>query len=77
MPVRCEQDDDGQPAPFDVRVKMPEEVGLLACGNERIDEYGRVVRLVVHAADLARLAFVVGPVLPVRVLGRPAPEAVG
>ena len=64
MPLRGEEDHDGQPAPLDVGVEMAEEGVLLACGDERIDSTVASVRLVVDAADLGRLALVVGPVLP-------------
>src|SRR5215467_12478766 len=77
MPGRGEEDDDGSPASFDVGVEMAKEVVFLARRNERIDEHRRVVGLVVHTADLARLALAAWPVLPVRMVGGPAPEALG
>jgi len=77
MPLRREEDHDGMRAPRDVGVEVAEELGLLTCGNERVDEHGRVRCLVVDAADLAGLALAAGPVLPVRVRRRPAPEALG
>ena len=54
MPLGGQADDDGQPAPLDVGVEIGEKAVLLSCGDERVDEHGRVIRFVVHAADLAR-----------------------
>ena len=76
MPLRGQQDHDGQPAPRDVGVEVAEDAFLLGW-NERVDEHGRVVRLVVHTPDLARLMLEAGPVLPVRMRRRPAPQTFG
>ena len=63
--------DDRQPTPLDVAVEREEEL-LPLRRNERVDQDGRVRRLVVDAADLL---LPVVPLPPLRVRSRPAPEA--